>query len=299
VVESSSRGSGSRARLWAPLAAAGLLLAVIVGVASRPGQTDAAMPAAPVSAVAYVLDVLFFLALALGLLILAAIVWALWPRPGEQRPLPMRPPPPWWMRMVMALLPLVLLTTMLAVAATNHRKGQPPLRLLGPPPPPAPVPPAAAGASGGGAALAAAITVAVLLALAAIVITLLVLRSRARRRTGAPRTHRQALAEAVDESLDALRATADPRRAVIAAYAALERALSRAGLPRGRHEAPFEYVPRALDRLPDHGPHLHRLAELFELAKFSRHDIDPAMRDEALRALTAVREGLRPEPAAP
>ena len=57
-----------------------------------------------------------------------------------------------------------------------------------------------------------------------------------------------AVAQAVDESLDDLRAEPDPRRAVIATYARLERVLAAHGLPRKPAEAPLEYL----------GPHAHR-----------------------------------------
>ena len=51
---------------------------------------------------------------------------------------------------------------------------------------------------------------------------------------------------ALDESLDDLRNDPDLRRAIVAAYARMEHALARAGLPRQPAEAPFEYVERAL-----------------------------------------------------
>ena len=36
-----------------------------------------------------------------------------------------------------------------------------------------------------------------------------------------------------------------------------------------------------------------RLTDLFEWAKFSRHDVDHGMKDEAIAALVAVRDELR------
>ena len=38
---------------------------------------------------------------------------------------------------------------------------------------------------------------------------------------------------------------------------------------------------------------MHRLTDLFEWAKFSQHEPEPAMRDEAIDALVAVRDELR------
>ena len=102
------------------------------------------------------------------------------------------------------------------------------------------------------------------------------------------------LATIVDGTLDDLRREADPRRAVIAAYAQMERALARHGLPRDRSEAPFEYLTRLLRELRVRAASALALTELFERARFSEHVIDAAMKDEAIEALVAVREDLRP-----
>jgi hypothetical protein len=53
----------------------------------------------------------------------------------------------------------------------------------------------------------------------------------------------------VDETLDDLRAEPDPRRAVIAAYARMERALAAYELPRRPFEAPLEYLERVSEEL--------------------------------------------------
>lgn len=101
------------------------------------------------------------------------------------------------------------------------------------------------------------------------------------------------LAAALDDALDDLRAERDPRRAIIAAYARMERALAAAGLPRHRAEAPLEYLKRALLELSASGPAVRRLTDLFEWAKFSHHEPEPRMKDEAIDALVAVRDELR------
>ena len=58
-------------------------------------------------------------------------------------------------------------------------------------------------------------------------------------------------------------------------------------------EAPFEYLERALTTLDTSAGSVRRLTALFEWAKFSHHEPDPAMRDEAVDALVAVRDELR------
>ena len=103
----------------------------------------------------------------------------------------------------------------------------------------------------------------------------------------------EALSLALDESLDDLRRERDLRRAIIAAYARMERALAGAGIPRQPSEAPFEYVERALGDLETSAESVRRLTDLFEWAKFSQHEPGPEMRDEAIDALVAVRDELR------
>jgi hypothetical protein len=102
-----------------------------------------------------------------------------------------------------------------------------------------------------------------------------------------------ALAAAVDESLDDLRAETDPRRAVIAAYARLERVLASHGLPRAAAEAPLEYLRRMLADLSVSPPAARQLTALFERAKFSQHAVGPEMKEQAIRALETVRDDLR------
>ena len=102
-----------------------------------------------------------------------------------------------------------------------------------------------------------------------------------------------AVSLALDESLDDLRNEPDLRRAIIAAYARMERALASGGVPRRPSEAPLEYLERALGELDTSAEGVRRLTDLFEWAKFSQHDPEPEMRDEAIEALVAVRDELR------
>ncbi|HKV66736.1 MAG TPA: DUF4129 domain-containing protein, partial [Gaiellales bacterium] len=106
----------------------------------------------------------------------------------------------------------------------------------------------------------AVIVIWVLLAAAAVFVYL---RYRASRRS-ADLLPLPAFAEEPGESEVArLRRELDPRRAVIAAYAAMERLMARDGVARGAHEAPMEY----LGRVTLHGHHrvaaVHRLTALF------------------------------------
>jgi hypothetical protein len=100
------------------------------------------------------------------------------------------------------------------------------------------------------------------------------------------------LAVVFDETLEDLKAERDPRRAVIAAYARMERILGRHGLPRRPAEAPHEYVSRVLEDLISSGSSVRRLTRLYERAKFSPHEMDDAMKEEAIDAVADVRDEL-------
>jgi hypothetical protein len=107
-----------------------------------------------------------------------------------------------------------------------------------------------------------------------------------------------ALADVLDDALADLRAEVDPRRAIIAAYARMERLLAAYGVPRRAAEAPFEYLGRVLVDLRARAGPVFELTALFERAKFSHHAVDAVMKEEAIQALAAVRDDLRePEPA--
>jgi Domain of unknown function (DUF4129) len=100
------------------------------------------------------------------------------------------------------------------------------------------------------------------------------------------------VAAAVEDSLDQLRAEADPRRAVIAAYARLEADLKAVGRPRQPAEAPLEYLARILSGFGVGSAALRRLTDLFEWAKFSQHAVDQSMKEDAIAALLQVRADL-------
>lgn len=101
------------------------------------------------------------------------------------------------------------------------------------------------------------------------------------------------VADSLEDSLDDLRAEADARRAVIAAYARLEQALAASGISRSRHETAEEHVTRVLGRLEVDDGLVTRLAELFAEAKFSHHPVDETMKEEAIAALAQIRDELR------
>jgi|SRR6185312_5546830 len=115
------------------------------------------------------------------------------------------------------------------------------------------------------------------------------------RRRATPKTD-QPIADlvlALERTIADLRAEPDPRTAVIAAYAQMERALADAGLARAPAEAPREYLGRVLPAVGAGTASVERLTELFERAKFSPHEIDATMKNEAIDALESLRDELR------
>ena len=117
--------------------------------------------------------------------------------------------------------------------------------------------------------------------------------SRRQEQRGEENAAAEAVALVLEDTLDDLRAEQDPRRAVIAAYARLERVLAAHGLGRKPAEAPGEYLNRILPRLELERGSVRRLTELFTRAKFSTHRVDAGMKEDAIEALTTVRDELR------
>jgi Domain of unknown function (DUF4129) len=125
---------------------------------------------------------------------------------------------------------------------------------------------------------------------------LLVVAYRHRLGTGSepvPDVNAAALTEAVEASLEDLRGEPDPRRAVIAAYRRMETTLADAGLPRRDWEAPREYSGRAHTHLELSARPLETLTALFERARFGVGRVGEPLREQAIAALSALREEFR------
>jgi Domain of unknown function (DUF4129) len=117
---------------------------------------------------------------------------------------------------------------------------------------------------------------------------ILLLRFRASRGPLAARPAAAERDEPGEPEVTRLRRERNPRRAVIAAYAAMERLMARDGIPRGAHEAPMEY----LGRVTLNGHHgvaaVHRITALFQRARFSGRTIDEEMRGRAIAAVAEL-----------
>jgi hypothetical protein len=118
-------------------------------------------------------------------------------------------------------------------------------------------------------------------------------KARERVRAEDAREIAEEIAASLDDSVDDLRDEPDARRAIIAAYARMERALGAVGIHRRPAEAPLEYLARALEGLRASGISVERLTELFRVAKFSDHALGAADKERAIDALLTVRDELR------
>jgi hypothetical protein len=132
----------------------------------------------------------------------------------------------------------------------------------------------------------------VALGIAAIAGVLLVRRRRAAAHAAATAETGVAddLVATIGDAIDDLEGEPDTRRAVIAAYARMEGVLARHGTTRRLSETPLEFLARVLAELNARSNAVERLTDLFEQAKFSRHEIDVTMKREAIDALRAIRD---------
>lgn len=288
----------------AVVALAALLALFVVGVGSGGSQPPRATISTSLWPAAVALQVLLYLVLAISVAMLAVIVYVLWPqrrrrRKKEDEPVWVYEPPRlyWAAKLLFVLVPLALAAAL--VAGLLLLPGQAPVPaspLSNSLPPAAGVPPASATliAAGPVSWLSASWLTAALVAGALAGVAMVLLVSGFGRRDGRAADQQAApgLTQVLEESLDALRRERDPRRAVIAAYSAMERSLAARGLARRPFEAPREYIARVVRRVATESGEVHRLTDLFELAKFSDHDIDQQMRDAAHQALLAIRQGL-------
>lgn len=100
-------------------------------------------------------------------------------------------------------------------------------------------------------------------------------------------------AASFEESAAAIEDDSDPRRAIIAAYARLLDRLDEAGCTRRPAEAPEEHLRRSLGELDVPKASLELVVAKFLVARFSRHDVTEADRDDVRTALREAGVALR------
>jgi hypothetical protein len=258
------------------------LLLVVGASARRPLDGGAAAPALPAWPLLFVVGAGLVLSAALGFSILAPMAQV---RPGRSG------------RAALRAGPLTLAASILipaAIIALYTTPGTHGVRRVVPALPASPSHNKLAGKPGergadhatGVAALAAGIAAGVV-GLTGVALV------RARRRRREPEAQpRATVAAGARDAAAAAAIPADPRAAVLAAYARMEAALATVGLARHPSDAPREYLARLEAGLGGGRAPAARLTELFERARFSPHPLGEDVRHEAIGALEALRAEL-------
>ena len=288
--------SSTRARAAAAALAAAVAVVAMAARAPLSGATpvNAHSAQAPTTA-------LFMVLLGTGVVMLGALVLVVWPGrrrkddPPEQEPT--RIEVPWIWKVVAIVLPFALGAALVAAAVSGTRSVH--------------TAPGFGGAAFGGAPLGGAGAGATqpgardgftvppwlpwtLLAIAGIVLAAgVVVLWLWRERTATEPPETSAARAAVQAAIGALDTETDPRRAVIAAYGAMQRELGEHGVARSPAEAPREYLQRALTASRATEREARTLTGLFEEARYSTHPIPERLREAALSALRSLQRRLQ------
>ena len=284
-------GAGSPGRWVVLLAAIGLI--AVVALTSRSGLVVPVLGVPDTSAFFTLAEAIGYVAIGLGVIAVPLSI-ALYRRRWRAARAEVREqaegPMPWWLRLLGLAVVLAFVGGQAIVAGTfldelRKGRGEPgatlaPSEVLDP------------GTLGDGSRDPTALIIAtvLLVAIALLAVAVAVRWRTLDRATGlADVERRQATQEALEISLDALRSEPDPRRAVIAAYAGMERSLAKAGFGRVHSEAPLEYLRRVLDVSGLADDHLRTITLLFQHARFSEHPVQESMRARAIDALGSLR----------
>ena len=257
---------------------------IAVGAASRPHSVEFSLAAPQLGEVATL--VVLVLAGATGLVVGSnrSPIWVLDPnRATSAKDKGARMP--WGVRAVLTLLPLMVLVFLVAAARTFSGGRSQPLNL--PAAGPIAVSNSASGTGGDAGLVLACVVVALTCGLLAAVLF------RGKRPEAMIATRGEAAMAILDEGLVALLAEHDPRKAVIAAYVAMERAMARKGWARRPHEAPTEHLARVLGVAPARAQDLDELVDMYQFARFSEHPVTPAIRDTAVDSVRRLRADLQ------
>jgi Domain of unknown function (DUF4129) len=286
--------ASNRAR--AAIAALALgVVAVVVALAaraplSRSTPVDARALQTPTVAV-------FTLIAGIGIVMLGAVAILIWSGRRRKDDPPEHETPPmevhWIWKVLATLVPFALGAALVVAAVTGSKPGQNGPRFAGT---------FVTGGSGPATGSTAAArgfvvpswlpwTVLGVVVIAVFAGAVVLWLNRSQRQSTTPET--SAASAAVDAAIGALDAEADPRRAVIAAYRAMQRTLAEHGVARLPTEAPREYLQRVLTASRGNEREAKTLTGLFEEARYSTHPIPERLREVALSALRSLQGRLR------
>jgi membrane protease YdiL (CAAX protease family) len=232
------------------------------------------------------------LAAAEGLAVIAFIVVLASARPQRQpkddEEELWRPKIPWWAKTAGVLLAVAALVTPFAVLFTRKP------RQLGPRPLPLGPPKVSLGhaATGSGSAVWPLITGMVIAIAIVVALTLLGRRKRPARTEPRNRTRLAALLASLAAGSEALSAGGEPRAAIIACYAAMERGFAAAGSAPAVADTPAEVLARATRAGLVRPEPAETLTGMFRLARYSTYPMTSADSRVAADALTQMRSDL-------
>ncbi len=273
------------------VAAVAVLLAVTVAGLRAHGTFSRAAHSAAVGVAGSLLAVL--LSAGEGIALVAFVIVLAMARPQRQKNLSTgelwRPPFPWWAKTLAVLAALgVLVTPFVVLFTKKNRKSTAVPQLTQPH-----VVPTGAGRLAAPPHGAPWPVIAGMVAAIAVVIALTVW-SRRRRSAERPRhwSPRLALLGSLAAGHDALSANADPREAIIACYAAMERGFAAAGSAPAAADTPAEVLARATEAgiVRSGSPEL--LTGLFRRARYSAEPMTSADSGAAATALARMRADL-------
>jgi hypothetical protein len=286
------------ARLDAPDLRRGASVVTLLAVAAIGLRARASLSAAGSEAATTVFrhGLLIFFGVMEGLAVLTygtllVLVFRRGRRRGRPEDNPPNPLVPWWVRLLGGLVAITLVTVpvvLLVLAARGHRRSTP--GFGSPRRPPALAQHGAQVAADSSAwwlaGLAAVGVAAIALALSA----WLRQRRQPALAAGGADPAPDRLSAAASAGAVALHSHADPRTAIIACYAAMERSLSGAGSPPAAADTPAEVLDRAFGLA--HSAAAETLTGLFRQARYSDHVLAEEDRTAALQALDALRADL-------
>ena len=292
-------GRTDRTATWRVAAVAILLALTAAGLRSRgtfSHAPDRALAGASGAVVATALTVTEGVALVAFVLVLAMARPRRRPKADDDEP--PRLPFPWWAKTLAVLAAVAVMVTPFAVLLTRKTR------------PRTAAPQARAGVLAGGGApprLPATahgspwpLLAGMLIALALLLALTAWSRRTRRRATGPPRDQgRLALGQSLAAGRAALAGPRDPRAAIIACYAAMERGFAAAGSAPAAADTPAEVLARATGAGLVRSGSAARMAGLFRRARYSSEPMTSADSAAAASALDQMQADLGPAGAAP
>ena len=292
-------GRADRTAAWRVAAVAILLALTAAGLRSRgtfSHAPDRALAGASGAVVATALTVTEGVALVAFVLVLAMARPRRKPKADDDEP--PRLPFPWWAKTLAVLAAVAVMVTPLAVLLTRKTR------------PRTAAPQARAGVLAGGGApprLPATahgspwpLLAGMLIALALLLALTAWSRRTRRRATGPPRDRAcLALGQSLAAGRAALAGPRDPRDAIIACYAAMERGFAAAGSAPAAADTPAEVLARAAGAGLVRSGSAARMAGLFRRARYSSEPMTGADSAAAASALDQMQADLGPAGAAP